>query len=196
MKQTQKEWRKAKRAARKALSAAEKESHSQAIAASVLASKAYQQAENIGAYLCLPEEVDVEHIIRVAWADGKSVYLPVVVARGEKLKFAPYRPDAPLAHDILAIAIPDVSADEYVDAQQLDIVVTPLVAFDQHCNRIGMGGGFYDRTFAFKKTGKATPTLIGVAFEIQKMDESIEAHDWDVCPDSIVTELQNYGIDA
>lgn len=191
---TQKDWRKAKRGARKAISDSEKTACSESIAAAVLATSAYQQAHTIGAYLCLPEEVSVAAIIQAAWADGKSVYLPVVMELGQPLQFAPYHPDASLSKDILDIEIPAVSSEHYIEAHQLDVVVTPLVAFDENRNRIGMGGGFYDRTFAFKAEKKqlSTPTLIGVAFEAQKIDGDIPTNDWDIRPDMIVSERATY----
>ncbi|PID64872.1 MAG: 5-formyltetrahydrofolate cyclo-ligase, partial [Gammaproteobacteria bacterium] len=160
----------------------------------LLQTDAYRQAKRIGAYLCLPEEVNVKSIIEAAWADGKSVYLPVVLDWGQVLKFAPYTPDSKLIRDRLDIEIPAVCATKYLEASALDMVVTPLVAFDEQRNRIGMGGGFYDRTFAFKAEAKpfSKPQLIGVAFETQRLPVTITANPWDICPDAIITEQRIY----
>ncbi len=191
---TQKDWRKLKRQARKALSPEEKAEKSLAIAKQLLATENYQKAKCIGAYLNMPEEVDVKAIIEQAWDDGKAVYLPVVIQWGEPLKFARYAPDTLLTKDILDIDIPQENPENYVSADTLDMVVTPLVAFDTDCNRIGMGGGFYDRTFAnhLKKEQDNLCTLIGVAFDAQCIDGNIPVNDWDVCPDMIVTERKIY----
>ncbi len=92
---------------------------------------------------------------------------------------------------------PDVEPAELIDADQLDFVITPLVGFDAACNRSGVGGGFYDRTFAFTKTEKATstlaacPTLIGFAFELQKI-KSFEVSEWDVALHGVATESNFY----
>ena len=73
-----------------------------------------------------------------------------------------------------------------------DLVLAPLVVFDADRNRIGMGGGFYDRSFAFRKnSGIETPLLIGVAHELQKVDRLIP-EDWDVRLDMIVTDQATY----
>jgi 5-formyltetrahydrofolate cyclo-ligase len=75
-------------------------------------------------------------------------------------------------------------------------VLTPLVAFDLALNRIGVGGGFYDRTFAFTKMSDVAdrPVLIGVAFELQKLD-AIVPKAWDVRLDLVVTEDAIYQAD-
>jgi len=76
--------------------------------------------------------------------------------------------------------------------QQLDLVLAPLVVFDENCNRIGMGGGFYDRSFAFRKDSQVTkPVLIGVAHDFQKVQQ-IVPEDWDVRLDMIVTNKAIY----
>lgn len=186
MNNNQKQWRKEKRTQRQNIDDTSRLEKSQLICQKVLCTTAYQKAECIGAYLSLPEEVDVQSIIQQAWADGKSVFLPVVLAWGVPLKFAPYTPNTALKKDCLDIDIPDVDPKDYIDATALDLVVTPLVAFDEKDNRIGMGGGFYDRTFAFKKT-QATPCLIGVAFAVQKVDGIITVNEWDIRPDVIVS---------
>lgn len=188
--ETQAELRTIKRRARQALSTEEKIQKSTQIAKIFLQTEVYQQADTLSAYLCLPEEVNVKAIIDAAWADGKTVYLPIVLARGKALKFAPYKPETKLTKGALGIDIPDVPNHEYVDAEVLDIVVTPLVAFDANRNRIGMGGGFYDHTFAFKKmAANRQPTLIGVAFEVQRVEGEMKANAWDVRLDMIVSEV-------
>ena len=190
---TQKDWRKDKRVARKSIILHEKIIKNQQIAEKVITSKDYQQSTNLGVYLFIPEEVDVKSIIEAAWTDGKKVYLPVVIGIGKALKFAPYSENTKLKKDCLGIDIPDLPDEQLINANELDMVVTPLVAFDENCNRIGMGGGFYDRTFAFKKANpQSTPTLIGVAFEIQKVDGEIVSNKWDIRPDKIISEFRVY----
>ncbi len=184
---TQKEWRAEKRQARKNLSANDKTQKSQAIIKKIIVSDDYHNAKHIGTYLAMPEEVDIKALIETAWKDGKSVYLPVVMAWGSPLLFAPYTKDSELIKDALNIDIPDTDSDNYMRADKLDLVITPLVAFDEENNRIGMGGGFYDRTFACKKS-QEKPTLIGVAFAVQQMDDLIPINDWDIPLDKVFTE--------
>lgn len=194
---TQTHIRNTKRTARKNLLPEQRQTFSERIAKHFLASRAYHDATHIGAYLALPEEVSVQTIIDTAWSDRKYVYLPVVRAKGQAMSFAPYAPDTPLTKDNMHIDIPDVEPANYLSANRLDLVITPLVAFDQQCNRIGMGGGFYDRTFAFKKDNSETkPLLIGVAFEIQRVHGAIQSHAWDVTPSGIITEVRCYSADS
>lgn len=76
-----------------------------------------------------------------------------------------------------------------INANGLDVVITPLVAFDHLNNRIGMGGGYFDRTFAFLKDRQSYfhPKLIGVAFACQKT-EKIAPNPWDIGLFSIISE--------
>lgn len=81
-----------------------------------------------------------------------------------------------------------------LSATQLDVVLLPLVSFDERGNRLGMGGGFYDRTFAFKRRWPGRPpVLIGVAHEIQKYTQ-LTCDNWDIPLDMIVTEKNVYRI--
>lgn len=70
-------------------------------------------------------------------------------------------------------------------------VAMPLVGFDSHGTRLGMGGGWYDRSFAFRNETPAPPWLVGVGFESQRVD-ALAAQDWDVRPDAICTESNIY----
>ncbi len=191
---TQQQWRQEKRQARKNLSATDKAQKSQAIIKQIIGSEDYQNAKHIGAYLAMPEEVNIQTLIETAWQDGKSVYLPIVIGRGKPLLFAPYHTDSLLIQGTLSINIPDCNTDSYISADKLDLVITPLVAFDEDNNRIGMGGGFYDRTFAFRKSKekpKKKPKLIGTAFAVQRTDSLIPVNEWDIRLDRVITELTN-----
>jgi 5-formyltetrahydrofolate cyclo-ligase len=87
---------------------------------------------------------------------------------------------------------PDVDDSEMLPPEALDLVLAPLVVFDSNRNRIGMGGGFYDRSFAFRKNPEhKLPVLIGVAHELQKVDQ-IVPQEWDVRLDMIVTDRAVY----
>ena len=83
--------------------------------------------------------------------------------------------------------------ENLIEAAQCDLMFIPLVAFDSKCNRIGMGGGYYDKTLAFKKGGefKNKTLLVGLAYEFQKID-SIEKNAWEIPMDAIITEDKTY----
>jgi 5-formyltetrahydrofolate cyclo-ligase len=78
---------------------------------------------------------------------------------------------------------------EEIAARKLDLVLTPLVAFDKNCQRIGMGGGYYDRTFSFLRARQQLlkPKLVGLAFACQQVPE-IPANPWDIRLYSVITE--------
>ena len=149
----------------------------------------FHHALHIAAYWPVKGEMDVRPAIEQARRYNKHVYLPVMT--GETLMFAPYTADTPMRNNRFGISEPDVSKDELAQPRDLDLVIVPLVVFDSYGNRLGMGGGFYDRTFAFlnDEPDAVKPVLVGAAHEFQHTGE-IPAHPWDVPTRMIVTEQQ------
>ncbi len=152
---------------------------------------AYQQAKQIAAYFAVNGEISLDPVIDHALAQDKKIYLPNLDQKS--LRFSPYFRGQKMRINSFKLPEPDVGDDEMLQPNELDLVLAPLVVFDTNCNRIGMGGGFYDRSFAFRKQGANKPLLIGVAHELQKV-EAIEPHDWDVRLDMVVTDQAAYGI--
>ncbi len=156
----------------------------------------YQVAEKIAGFLPFDGEADPVPLMERAMQEGKQIYLPVLTAKGQPMKFASYetRSDHPTAmkKNWLGIEEPDVPEADWVECSEPDLVITPLVAFDEQCNRIGVGGGFYDRTFEFLRSENSRTThLFGLAFDLQKI-ESIKTEAWDVRLDGVVTEVGVY----
>lgn len=125
-------------------------------------------------------------MIEAVWEAGKICTLPVLT--GDKtLHFARYN-----RHDELQpnqYFIPEPAGRQVlIAAEKLDLVLVPLVAFDHLGNRIGTGGGYYDRTFAFlfNKAEKA-PFMLGVGYQIQECEE-IQAEPWDIKLNGVLTE--------
>lgn len=112
--------------------------------------------------------------------------LPVLHA-GMQLRFAPWRPGAPLTSNRFGIPEPEVPEDRLLAPESMDLVVVPLVAFDSGCHRLGMGGGWYDRSFAFRRERAAPPWLVGAAFAAQQVDP-LRPETWDVPLDAVCTE--------
>ncbi len=110
-----------------------------------------------------------------------------------RLWFSEYKFGDKLIRNRYGIFEPDIRRRKPIPAWGLDLLLLPLVAFDASGNRIGMGGGFYDRTFAYLKTRNRwhTPKLIGIAHELQHID-SIEPNAWDIPLNGIVTESRIY----
>lgn len=89
---------------------------------------------------------------------------------------------------------PLVRVRDWVDPMQLDLILVPLVAFDEFGNRIGMGGGYYDQSLGYLNNRKhwRRPRIIGVAHEFQRVDR-VKTDRWDVQLDAIVTDQCYYG---
>lgn len=125
------------------------------------------------------------HVMQMRLPAGLVYCLPVL--HGDALRFAPWRAGDPLVTNRYGIPEPDVEPSSALDARDMAVVVTPLVGFDARGHRLGMGGGWYDRTFAFRRTQAAPPLLVGAAFALQQVD-ALEAAEWDVPLDAICTE--------
>lgn len=103
------------------------------------------------------------------------------------LRFAPWRPGQPLRANRYGIPEPDIDPAHALPAQDMVLVVVPLVGFDPLGRRLGMGGGWYDRSFAFRQRRSAPPWLVGAGFAAQQVP-ALPVEDWDVAVDAICTE--------
>ena len=162
--------------------------HAEKLRQRVTSLSMYQSAEHIAAYIAIFGEISVEPLIRDGSADGKVFYLPVL--RGESMAFAPWQVDKPLLEKKYGLLEPDCPEADWLDPTELDLVLTPLVVFDDQCNRIGQGGGYYDRTFEFTRSADK-PLLAGVAHESQR-EPVLSPQHWDIPLDLVVTEKSVY----
>jgi len=147
-------------------------------------------ARHISLYLVRDGEIDPAGFMHWAFTQAKHCYLPVLDVRSaQAMKFAEVTPDSQFSPNRYGIPEPVVDAAELISAERLDVVLVPLVAFDFNGNRVGMGGGFYDRTLEFtrRQPYDQRPKLIGLAHEFQYSD-AIEPSSWDIPLDGIATE--------
>ena len=174
------------RAARRSMSAMERNNASRRIADHFLNSRYFLASDTIACYLSTWDEVDTSAIIERAWSAKKRVFLPVIAAQGI-MKFRETLPETEMKLNHFGLWQP--VSGESIGASALDVVVTPLVAFDGERNRIGMGGGYFDRTFAFLNGRRCwlRPKLIGVAFDCQRV-EKISPNPWDIPVFRVFTE--------
>lgn len=149
----------------------------------------YTNAKRIACYLSNDGELSTELVIQRAWKDHKLIYLPVLHPFADRLQFAAYQKKTALVDNRFGIGEPALGAIHRVRALEMDVVLTPLVAFDRQGNRMGMGGGFYDRSFAFLKHRQhwRRPVLIGCAHSLQEVD-SIPVQSWDVPLSAVFTD--------
>lgn len=112
--------------------------------------------------------------------------LPVVGAE-RQLRFAPWRAGDALGSNRYGIPEPMLATDACLLPEAMQAVVLPVLGFTRQGLRLGMGGGYYDASFAFRRTSDAPPLLIGAAFACQEI-ETLEAQSWDVAMDTVATE--------
>lgn len=135
----------------------------------------FRRARRIAIYQARDAELDP---CALSACSAKQFFLPVLHARG--LRFAPAtRPRSRRNR----FAIPEPLARYRLRPAELDLVIVPLIGFDAHGNRLGAGGGYYDRSFALHRP----PALVGLAFACQQV-AALEAAAWDVPMDLVVTE--------
>ncbi|MCB1668112.1 MAG: 5-formyltetrahydrofolate cyclo-ligase [Porticoccaceae bacterium] len=148
----------------------------------------FRQSRRIAFYLANNGEIDPFQAIEDACAAGKKCYLPVLhPLKFNRLYFARYRPGQRLHRNRFGIPEPRIGSAQRVAPWSLDLILLPLVAFDSQCNRIGMGGGFYDRTLAFTRHRSGGPKLVGLAHSFQQV-KHIETENWDIPLNCVVTE--------
>lgn len=158
--------------------------------------RVFINAKHIAFYFSNDGEISPKIILQLALRLGKQCYMPKIA--NKHLNFLNYKAGDSLKKNRFGINEPKPSAKK-IRAEQLDIVFLPLVGFDSHGNRLGMGGGFYDRSFSFKKNPnknqkkytyrKAKPYLFGLAHHLQKVD-TIPTESWDIDLNAIISDRE------
>ena len=156
------------------------------IAEKLLALPELNEAKLIMCYSSFRSEVPTGTIVSALEARGKKLCFPVCGKNGIMQAWHPQDKDCWRA-GMMGICEPDVEKSELIDPEQIDIVICPMVAFDAERQRMGYGGGYYDRYLP--KCSKAL--RIGIAFEAQRM-ERLVTEEYDCPMDIIVTEEKIY----
>lgn len=146
--------------------------------------------KNMAFYYPKEGELDALLALRQAQRRGKRCFLPVISGpKKDRLLFAPVGPRTVFARNRFDIPEPQVTPARCRQAQHMDIILVPLVAFDDAGNRLGFGGGYYDRTLAYLKLRQRfhKPLLVGFAYAFQQVDK-VPRQAWDIHLDYIVTE--------
>lgn len=177
--------RKTLRARRRALSHAQQRAHALRLCDLLKHQRWFQTARHIAFYLPADGEIDPRPLLNLALALGKHCYLPVLC--GKQLRFRRYCPRTVLVCNRFGIAEPAKGTPERAP-WLLDLVLMPLVGFDARGNRLGMGGGFYDRTFAILP-GRPRPKgrRLGLAHSCQEL-AALPVQSWDIPLHGIATE--------
>lgn len=148
---------------------------------------AFLRAKRVAFYIEHQGEVPMQSAVQLAWAMGKQVALPLVhPLHQNKMVFKYCTQNTPLKTNQWQLLEPQLKEPSaYIGS--LDCVIMPLVGFDQTNNRLGQGGGFYDRAFSRQKQQQygRLPTLIGAAYDFQELAD-IETQAWDVSLDGLI----------
>lgn len=179
---------------RRALSPAEQTEHAWSLARRLGILKPFLRARRVGGYVSADGEIDPAPLLERAWDHRKRVYFPVLRPHPHpRLWFVEHRRGEPMTRNAFGIPEPARRGRRIRLPQALDLLLVPLVGFDERCNRVGMGGGFYDRTLAYLKDRRhwRRPLLIGLAHECQRVAH-LEPTPWDVPLDLVVTEARIY----
>jgi 5-formyltetrahydrofolate cyclo-ligase len=174
------------RARRQAITGAMRGRKGRQLATRVAALGLLRPGTRIGLYLATPEEIDTAPLLRLALRRGCLVALPRVVnRRHDRMRFHDLGPR--MRRGAFGILEPQGGAPR--TARELDVVFMPLVGFDARGHRIGMGRGYYDRHFAFRRQLRhcRRPRLVGLAYAAQQVGSLPDAAH-DVPLDAIVTE--------
>lgn len=158
----------------------------QKVANIIINTDIFKESKHIAIYMPVHGEMDPTLILK----ENKIYYLPIL--ENNYLIFGKYKSGDTLIKN--KYDIPEPSTNIIIPPQDLDMVITPLVAFDKNNNRLGTGKGYYDRTFAFKKQQPIhKPYLIGIAYAFQETP-GLSPQPWDIPLNVIITEQSNKGL--
>lgn len=170
---------------RRSLSESQQFEASQQLAERSILYSAIQHSQRIALFLSMDGEINTRPLIARLWHLGKSVYLPRVdPSNPTSLIFQQFTPQTNLIKHRLGMFEPEENSDESCPFSELDVIVVPLVAFDRAGQRLGMGGGFYDRLLADWQQTSVFP--VGVAHNCQ-YQESLPIESWDVPLPAVIT---------
>lgn len=145
----------------------------------------FMRANRIGLYLPQGGELDVLPAVLGSHRSGRQLFLPVLRQR-HHMEFMRWRPGQALVSNRFGIPEPPLRQGHPVPLWSLDVLLLPLVAFDASGNRLGMGGGFYDRTLAGLAGRARRPRLVGIAYGFQEVD-ALPVAPWDQKLDQVLT---------
>ena len=172
-------------ARRQALAAAERMQAAEAVSNQLLAHEIFNQPGYVAGYWAMGGELPL-HVLQMRLRADQVWCLPCIQP-DNSLRFAPWRPGDLLESNRFGIPEPALSPDAQLSAADMAVILAPLLGFTRRGGRLGMGGGFYDRSLAFRRQAATVPMLIGVGYALQELAELPE-QPWDVALDAVVTE--------
>ncbi|EZQ19644.1 MULTISPECIES: 5-formyltetrahydrofolate cyclo-ligase [Halopseudomonas] len=180
------------RAARRSLSPQQQHQASQQLWRQLAQHPLFRRSRHIAFYLANDGEIDPSVLMAHARRLGKHCYLPVITGwPADRMHFQRLVPGQRWVSNRFGIREPLIDPGLQARPWRLDLILMPLVGFDENGNRLGMGGGFYDRTFAFRRRRQhwTGPRLLGLAHHCQKVAQ-LPTASWDIPLDGIVSDQQ------
>lgn len=181
------ELRRQYRAARRALPQYQQYAQAKQLSATLKRCPEFKRAKHIACYLPSDGEIDPSIIHKTAWALGKRIYLPVP-SKKQSLRFIAFTRHTQLVTDAWGIKQPRC-ATRLAKQVSLDLILVPLVAFDSIGNRLGRGGGYYDRFLSNLKIKRRKTKSLGLAHALQQVKE-VPTEEWDCRLDAVITPRQ------
>jgi 5-formyltetrahydrofolate cyclo-ligase len=163
----------------------------EALSARLLGLPFAPRAGHVAGYWAMDGEIAL-HVWQLRLPPDVRYCLPIL-GDDNLLRFAPWRPGEPLVAN--RFGIPEPAGAEALPAAAMSMIVLPLVGFDSVGQRLGMGGGWYDRSLAFRRDRTAPPWLVGAGFSVQRV-EALPSEPWDVPLDAVCTESDIFPLHA
>jgi 5-formyltetrahydrofolate cyclo-ligase len=161
------------------------------MAQKLIGSLLLMSTKRVGLYFSCKGEIGTLPLIQKLLEGGKkNVFVPVI--SDERMRFQRIDENTPMVTNQFDIIEPEQNPTRVINPRFLDIVCVPLVGFDSQLNRLGMGGGFYDRTFAFRQGRGNKPFLLGIAHQCQLYEGTLPTEPWDIKLDAVLTDQQWY----
>lgn len=145
----------------------------------------YKRSINIFIYISFSNEINTRNIIEKAFKDKKNVFIPKVYKDDKLMKAIKLNSIDELKKNSMGI-LEQIDDSNYIEKENIDLIVVPGVVFDKECNRIGYGGGYYDR---YLKDIKSKKNKIALAYDLQIVDK-IESEVHDIKVDYIITNTR------
>jgi 5-formyltetrahydrofolate cyclo-ligase len=178
--------RKSLRDARRSLSTDEQQKASEGLLDRVIKSKILEPSRTCAVYLSNDGEIDPTKLIEYFWQQGLKTTLPVLHPfTAGNLLFLNYSSNSETTQNKYGIAEPLCEVCNVVPVSDLDVIFVPLVGFDKRGNRLGMGGGYYDRTLNGVARNSQTK-IIGLAHDCQEVPQ-LPIQSWDIPLNLIIT---------
>ena len=151
----------------------------------------FKHSKKIGLYLHAFGEIQTIRIIQYCFAQAKQVYLPMICNMNQRLVWIKisaqqYNNQRFSRH---ALGMKEPMASRGVHVSHLDFLIMPLLACDVYGTRLGMGGGFYDRTLA---SAPLKPIRVGLAHDFQLLEQKLNHRAWDQTLDQCISPTQSY----